>query len=121
MRKTLLFLSVCFIVFIGIWAIFGKSSNEFIRDIKIIIFGLILIVNIISLIVIAIGEKDVVKYPVLAAFGTSLGSGFISGFLIFDRWILVFVFTILYSLPIFILQYKKKTFSNKIYKNDKKI
>lgn len=63
MKKYLIFVSIIFLIFIGIWAMLGKSSSEFLRDIKIIVVFITLIVYIISLAVIAIGEKNVVSHP----------------------------------------------------------
>ena len=64
MRKILLIILALVLLFGGIIIL----SNEAIRrDLKIISFLVLLVTYIISLVVIAIGEKDVVREPLMTA------------------------------------------------------
>ncbi|NLK66820.1 MAG: hypothetical protein GX282_05020 [Campylobacteraceae bacterium] len=118
MKKNLLIISVLFLVFMAVWTLFGKSSSEFLRDVKIIVLGLILVVYIISLVVIGIGEKNVVKHPFAVALGISFVVGFINGSLIFKNTILIFLTMLVFAGLVVFLQYKFETFTNKKYKNN---
>lgn len=117
MKKNLLIISIVFLIFMGVWALFGKSSNEFLRDVKLIVLFLVFIFYIISLVVISIGEKDVVKHPFAFALGVSFIVGFINGFLIFKNAILIFLTMLVFAGIVVFLQYKFQTFTNKVYKN----
>lgn len=119
MKKYLVFASIVFLIFIGIWAMLGKSSSEFLRDIKIIVVFITLIVYIISLAVIAIGEKNVVSHPLAYAVGIAFIAGFVNGFLMFKNFFLIsFIISIYVGIVVF-LQYRYQTFTNKIYKYKK--
>lgn len=119
MRKKLLITSVAFLTFLGGWALLGGIGNgEILRDIKIIILFLILIAHIISVVVISIGEKDIVNEPFATVVGISFVTGFLVGFLVFKSAILIFLVMMFFVFVVAILQYKYKTFSNKIYKNE---
>ena len=119
MKKYLVFASIVFLIFIGIWAMLGKSSSEFLRDIKIIVVFITLIVYIISLAVIALGEKNVVSHPLAYAVGIAFIAGFVSGFLMFKNFFLIsFIIGVYVGIVVF-LQYRYQTFTNKIYKDKK--
>ncbi|CZE49210.1 hypothetical protein [Campylobacter geochelonis] len=118
MKKILLFISLGFLIFISIWALFGKSSSEFLRDVKIILFFVILLAYIISLVVIAIGEKDVVKQPFLYALGVAVLAGISSGLLVSKSWFLVLLVAGVYVAVVLYLQLNSKTFSNKTYEDN---
>lgn len=119
MKKYLIFASIIFLIFMGIWAMLGKSSSEFLRDIKIIVVFITLIVYIISLVVIAIGEKNVVNHPLAYAIGIAFIAGFVSGFLMFKNFFLISLTMGIYVGVVVFLQYRYKTFTNKIYKDKK--
>ncbi|QKF64442.1 hypothetical protein [Campylobacter corcagiensis] len=113
MRKILLLILALVLLFGGIFIL----SNEAIRkDLKIISFLVLLIVYIISLVVIAIGEKDVVKEPLMSAMLIALVAGFMSGFFISSKWYIVGFVISLYVGLVVALQVKFQTFSNKTYK-----
>lgn len=117
MKKILIFVSIIFLLFMGVWALFGKSSSEFLRDIKIIVVFLTLIIYVISLVVIAVGEKNVVNHPLAYVVGIAFIAGFISGFLMFKSFVLIALVVSIYVGIVVGLQYKYQTFTNKIYKD----
>lgn len=119
MKKYLVFTSIIFLIFIGIWAMLGKSSDEFLKDIKIIAIFFTLIIYVISLVFITIEEKNIVNYPLTYAVGIAFIAGFVSGFLMFKNFFLIsFVIGIYVGVVVF-LQYRYQAFTNKIYKDKK--
>lgn len=115
MRKIILLILALVLLFGGIFIL----SNEGIRrDLKLISFLIILVSYVVSLIVIAIGEKDVIKEPLMSAMLIAVVAGFMSGFFISSKWYMVGFIMSLYVGVVVALQIKFQTFSNKKYKID---
>lgn len=115
MRKIILLILALVLLFGGIFIL----SNEGIRrDLKLISFFIILVSYVVSLIVIAIGEKDVIKEPLMSAMLIAVVAGFMSGFFISSKWYMVGFIMSLYVGVVVALQIKFQTFSNKKYKID---
>lgn len=113
MKKILLLILALILLFGGIFLL----SNEALRkDLKIISFLVLLVTYVVSLIVIAFGEKDVVREPLMSAMLIALVAGFMSGFLISKSWYIVGFIIAIYVGLVVALQLKFQTFSNKIYK-----
>lgn len=115
MRKIILLILALVLLFGGIFIL----SNEGIRrDLKLISFLIILVSYVVSLIVIAIGEKDVIKEPLMSAMLIAVVAGFMGGFFISSKWYMVGFIMSLYVGVVVALQIKFQTFSNKKYKID---
>lgn len=71
----------------------------------------------VALIALAIGEKDVVRFPFLTASLLALFSGLMEGVLIFENRYYIAITAVAFVTFVFYLQIKHKRFSNKIYKN----
>ena len=71
----------------------------------------------VALIALAIGEKDVVRFPFLTASLLALFSGLVEGVLLFENRYYIAITAIAFVAFVFYLQIKHKRFSNKAYKN----
>ena len=70
-----------------------------------------------ALIALAIGEKDVVRFPFLTASLLALFSGLVEGVLLFENRYYIAITAVAFVAFVFYLQIRHKRFSNKIYKN----
>ena len=71
----------------------------------------------VALIALAIGEKDVVRFPFLTASLLALFSGLVEGVLLFENRYYIAITAAAFVAFVFYLQIKHKRFSNKTYKN----
>ena len=71
----------------------------------------------VALIALAIGEKDVVRFPFLTASLLALFSGLVEGVLLFENRYYITITAIAFVAFVFYLQIRHKRFSNKIYEN----
>nr|WP_314520924.1 hypothetical protein [uncultured Campylobacter sp.] len=71
----------------------------------------------VALIALAIGEKDVVRFPFLTASLLALFSGLVEGVLLFENRYYIAITAVAFVAFVFYLQIRHKRFSNKIYKN----
>lgn len=71
----------------------------------------------VALIALAIGEKDVVRFPFLTASLLALFSGLLEGVLIFENRYYIAITAVAFVAFVFYLQIRHKRFSNKAYKN----
>lgn len=71
----------------------------------------------VALIALAIGEKDVVRFPFLTASLLALFSGLVEGVLIFENRYYIAITAVAFVAFVFYLQIRHKRFSNKAYKN----
>lgn len=71
----------------------------------------------VALIALAIGEKDVVRFPFLTASLLALFSGLVEGVLLFENRYYIAITAAAFVAFVFYLQIRHKRFSNKIYKN----
>ena len=74
------------------------------------IFGVVLIA-------LAIGEKELVRFPFLTASLLALFSGLVEGVLLFENRYYIVITAVAFVAFVFYLQIRHKRFSNKIYKN----
>lgn len=71
----------------------------------------------VALIALAIGEKDVVRFPFLTASLLALFSGLVEGVLLFENHYYIAITAAAFVAFVFYLQIKHKRFSNKAYEN----
>ena len=71
----------------------------------------------VALIALAIGEKDVVRFPFLTASLLALFSGLVEGVLLFENRYYIAITAIAFVAFVFYLQIRHKRFSNKAYEN----
>ena len=71
----------------------------------------------VALIALAIGEKDVVRFPFLTASLLALFSGLVEGVLLFENRYYIAITAAAFVAFVFYLQIRHKRFSNKIYEN----
>lgn len=71
----------------------------------------------VALIALAIGEKDVVRFPFLTASLLALFSGLVEGVLLFENRYYIAITAAAFVAFVFYLQIRHKRFSNKAYKN----
>ena len=71
----------------------------------------------VALIALAIGEKELVRFPFLTASLLALFSGLVEGALLFENRYYIAITAVAFVAFVFYLQIKHKRFSNKTYKN----
>ena len=71
----------------------------------------------VALIALAIGEKELVRFPFLTASLLALFSGLLEGVLIFENRYYIAITAVAFVAFVFYLQIRHKRFSNKAYKN----
>ena len=71
----------------------------------------------VALIALAIGEKELVRFPFLTASLLALFSGLVEGVLLFENRYYIAITAVAFVAFVFYLQIKHKRFSNKTYKN----
>lgn len=71
----------------------------------------------VALIALAIGEKELVRFPFLTASLLALFSGLVEGVLLFENRYYIAITAVAFVAFVFYLQIRHKRFSNKIYKN----
>ena len=71
----------------------------------------------VALIALAIGEKELVRFPFLTASLLALFSGLVEGVLLFENCYYIAITAVAFVAFVFYLQIRHKRFSNKIYEN----
>ena len=71
----------------------------------------------VALIALAIGEKELVRFPFLTASLLALFSGLVEGVLLFENRYYIAITAVAFVAFVFYLQIKHKRFANKIYEN----
>ena len=71
----------------------------------------------VALIALAIGEKELVRFPFLTASLLALFSGLVEGALLFENRYYIAITAVAFVAFVFYLQIRHKRFSNKAYKN----
>lgn len=71
----------------------------------------------VALIALAIGEKELVRFPFLTASLLALFSGLVEGVLLFENRYYIAITAVAFVAFVFYLQIRHKRFSNKIYEN----
>lgn len=71
----------------------------------------------VALIALAIGEKELVRFPFLTASLLALFSGLVEGVLLFENRYYIAITAVAFVAFVFYLQIRHKRFSNKAYKN----
>ena len=71
----------------------------------------------VALIALAIGEKELVRFPFLTASLLALFSGLVEGVLLFENRYYIAITAVAFVAFVFYLQIRHKRFSNKTYKN----
>ena len=71
----------------------------------------------VALIALAIGEKELVRFPFLTASLLALFSGLVEGVLLFENRYYIVITAVAFVAFVFYLQIRHKRFSNKAYKN----
>lgn len=71
----------------------------------------------VALIALAIGEKELVRFPFLTASLLALFSGLVEGMLLFENRYYIAITAVAFVAFVFYLQIRHKRFSNKIYEN----
>ena len=118
MKKLILFiiLLVAGLAF-GLYTISKTNPNLF-AEIKILAILLNCALFAIALVIIALKEKDVVRFPFATALALALFSGLINGALIFKNIYYIGATAVLFIAFVAYLQIKHRRFSNKIYENE---
>ncbi len=108
----LLFAAVALALFIT-----SRVNPSLFAEIKIL--GALLNATIfgVALIALAIGEKDLVRFPFLTASLLALFSGLVEGVLLFENRYYIAITAAAFVAFVFYLQIRHKRFSNKIYEN----
>ena len=108
----LLFAAVALALFIT-----SRVNPSLFAEIKIL--GALLNATIfgVALIALAIGEKELVRFPFLTASLLALFSGLVEGALLFENRYYIAITAVAFVAFVFYLQIKHKRFSNKAYKN----
>ena len=108
----LLFAAVAFALYVT-----SRVNPSLFAEIKIL--GALLNATIfgVALIALAIGEKDVVRFPFLTASLLALFSGLVEGVLLFENRYYIAITAVVFVAFVFYLQIRHKRFSNKAYKN----
>ena len=115
--KKIVFLILLFAAVALVLYVTSRVNPNLFAEIKIL--GALLNATIfgVALIALAIGEKDVVRFPFLTASLLALFSGLVEGVLLFENRYYIAITAIAFVAFVFYLQIRHKRFSNKAYKN----
>ena len=115
--KKIVFLILLFASVVLALYVTSRVNPNLFAEIKIL--GALLNATIfgVALIALAIGEKELVRFPFLAASLLALFSGLVEGVLIFENRYYIAITAVAFVAFVFYLQIRHKRFSNKIYKN----
>ena len=115
--KKIVFLILLFAAVALALYITSRVNPSLFAEIKIL--GALLNATIfgVALIALAIGEKELVRFPFLTASLLALFSGLIEGMLLFENRYYIAITAVAFVAFVFYLQIKHKRFSNKAYKN----
>ena len=115
--KKIVFLILLFAAVVLALYVTSRVNPSLFAEIKVL--GALLNATIfgVALIALAIGEKDVVRFPFLTASLLALFSGLVEGVLLFENRYYIAITAVAFVAFVFYLQIKHKRFSNKIYEN----
>ena len=115
--KKIVFLILLFASVVLALYVTSRVNPNLFAEIKIL--GALLNATIfgVALIALAIGEKELVRFPFLAASLLALFSGLVEGVLIFENRYYIAITAVAFVAFVFYLQIRHKRFSNKAYKN----
>ena len=118
MKKLILIILILFAL--GALALYGisRTNPNLFAEIKILAILLNTALFAIALVIIAIKEKDAVRFPFLTAVVLALFSGRINGAIIFKNRYYIIATAVLFIVFVVYLQIKHRRFSNKIYKTE---
>ena len=116
MKKIVFFILLFAAVALALY-VTSRVNPSLFAEIKIL--GALLNATIfgVALIALAIGEKELVRFPFLTASLLALFSGLVEGVLLFENRYYIAITAVAFVAFVFYLQIKHKRFSNKIYKN----
>ena len=115
--KKIVFLILLFTAVVLALYVTSRVNPSLFSEIKIL--GALLNVTIfgVALIALAIGEKELVRFPFLTASLLALFSGLVEGVLLFENHYYIAITAVAFVAFVFYLQIRHKRFSNKAYKN----
>ena len=115
--KKIVFLILLFAAVALMLYVTSRVNPSLFAEIKVL--GALLNATIfgVALIALAIGEKDVVRFPFLTASLLALFSGLVEGVLLFENRYYIAITAVAFVAFVFYLQIRHKRFSNKIYEN----
>ena len=115
--KKIVFLILLFAAVALMLYVTSRVNPSLFAEIKVL--GALLNATIfgVALIALAIGEKELVRFPFLTASLLALFSGLVEGALLFENRYYIAITAVAFVAFVFYLQIKHKRFSNKAYKN----
>ena len=115
--KKIVFLILLFVAVALALYITSRVNPSLFAEIKVL--GALLNATIfgVALIALAIGEKELVRFPFLTASLLALFSGLVEGVLLFENRYYIAITAVAFVAFVFYLQIRHKRFSNKAYKN----
>ncbi|WP_298786480.1 hypothetical protein [uncultured Campylobacter sp.] len=115
--KKIVFLILLFAAVVLALYVTSRVNPSLFAEIKVL--GALLNATIfgVALIALAIGEKELVRFPFLTASLLALFSGLVEGVLLFENRYYIAITAVAFVAFVFYLQIRHKRFSNKIYEN----
>ena len=112
MKKIILWLLVVFAIFgLGLLILANVNPNLF-REIKLLLGIITTAIFVILIVILAIFEKKVARFPFLSAVFVALIAGLIDGILLFKNRYYIGLSAILFVVFVIYLQIKHKKFTN---------
>ena len=112
MRKIILWLLVIFAIFGFALLILANVNPNLFREIKLLLGIITTAVFVILIVILAIFEKKVARFPFLSAVFVALIAGLIDGILLFKNRYYIGLSAILFVAFVIYLQIKHKKFTN---------
>lgn len=112
MRKIILWLLVIFAIFGFALLILANVNPNLFREIKLLLGIITTAIFVILIVILAIFEKKVVRFPFLSAVFVALIAGLIDGILLFKNRYYIGLSAILFVAFVIYLQIKHKKFTN---------
>lgn len=112
MRKIILWLLVIFAIFGFALLILANVNPNLFREIKLLLGIITTAIFVILIVILAIFEKKVARFPFLSAVFVALIAGLIDGILLFKNRYYIGLSAILFVVFVIYLQIKHKKFTN---------
>ena len=112
MRKIILWLLVIFAIFGFVLLILANVNPNLFREIKLLLGIITTAIFVILIVILAIFEKKVARFPFLSAVFVALIAGLIDGILLFKNRYYIGLSAILFVAFVIYLQIKHKKFTN---------
>ncbi|MBR2156755.1 MAG: hypothetical protein IJ923_01625 [Campylobacter sp.] len=112
MRKIILWLLVIFAIFGFALLILANVNPNLFREIKLVLGIITTAIFVILIVILAIFEKKVARFPFLSAVFVALIAGLIDGILLFKNRYYIGLSAILFVAFVIYLQIKHKKFTN---------